>query len=51
MSNKFKVMTAKELAKEYERQLKEQDIKDGVKRTRWQRFKNWINGTPYRRYD
>lgn len=49
--NGVRLYTKKELAKQAREARLQRERREGVKRTRWQRFWNWITGNPYRRYD
>ena len=49
--NGVRLYTKKELAKQAREARLQREQREGVKRTRLQRFWNWITMEPYRRYD
>ena len=49
--NGVRLYTKKEIAEHAKEALEERERREGVKRTRLQRFWNWITMEPYRRYD
>lgn len=49
--NGVRLYTKKELAEHAKEALEKRERREGVKRTRLQRFWNWITMEPYRRYD
>ncbi len=48
---RVEILTRREMVRKVKESMDARDARDGEKRTRWQRFRNWIDGTPYRRFD
>ena len=48
---RVEILTRREMVRKVKASMDARDARDGVKRTRWQRFRNWITMEPYRRYD
>ena len=48
---RIEILTRREMVRKVKASMDARDARDGVKRTRWQRFWNLISGNPYRRYD